>query len=116
MPIINSITKEKLSDNVKNAIKTEFASMMMDVAGKSENWLMVRFTEGDDLYFHGEPLDKGAIVEIQLIGKLTKEQKEKISAKICDIFENNLKYPKDNVYIVIQEFTGENWGYNGSTF
>ncbi|SNX55039.1 phenylpyruvate tautomerase MIF-related protein [Thermoanaerobacterium sp. RBIITD] len=116
MPIINSITKEKLSDNMRETLKKEFASMMQDVAGKSESWLMVRFTEGDDIYFHGEPLDKGAIVEIQLIGRLSKDQKERLSASICDILNKNLNYPKNSIYIVIQEFSGENWGYNGSTF
>lgn len=116
MPIINSITKEKLSSEKKELIKKEFADMMYEIAAKSESWLMVRFSEGDDIFFRGKPLDDGAIVEIQLVGKLQSSQKEKISERVCDILNKVLNYRKDNIYIVIQEVEGENWGYNGSTF
>ncbi|AEM78269.1 phenylpyruvate tautomerase MIF-related protein [Thermoanaerobacter wiegelii] len=116
MPIVNLITKEKIASEKKEILKKEFADMMYEVAVKSENWLMVRFTEGEDIFFRGKPLDDGAIMEIQLVGKLQNSQKEEISKRVCDVLNKVLNYRKDNIYIVIQEIEGQNWGYNGSTF
>ncbi|MBZ4656645.1 MAG: 4-oxalocrotonate tautomerase [Thermoanaerobacter sp.] len=116
MPIVNLITKEKIASEKKEILKKEFADVMYEVAGKSENWLMVRFTEEEDIFFHGQPLEEGGIVEIKLVGKLQRGQKEEISKRICDVLNKVLGYGKDSIYIVIQEIEGQNWGYNGSTF
>ncbi|ADH60481.1 4-oxalocrotonate tautomerase [Thermoanaerobacter mathranii subsp. mathranii str. A3] len=116
MPIVNLITKEKIVPENKEVLKKEFADVMYEVAGKSENWLMVRFTEEEDIFFHGQPLEEGGIVEIKLVGKLQRGQKEEISKRICDVLNKVLGYRKDNIYIVIQEVEGQNWGYNGVTF
>ncbi|KHO62013.1 4-oxalocrotonate tautomerase [Thermoanaerobacter sp. YS13] len=116
MPIVNLITKEKIASENKEVLKKEFADVMYEVAGKSENWLMVRFTEEEDIFFQGQPLVKGGIVEIKLVGKLQRGQKEEISKRICDVLNKVLGYRKDSIYIVIQEIEGQNWGYNGSTF
>lgn len=116
MPIINSITTQNLDKSKKEVLKSELAEIMQDAAGKSEDWLMVRFTEGDIIYFKGQELADGAIIEIKLVGKLNARQKKDISEKVCDIYNRILGYKKSSIYIVMQEVSGENWGWNGSTF
>ena len=48
-------------------------------------------------------------VNVKVVGKLTKEQKQKISRDISESLERNANKPKENTYIVFDEVSGENW-------
>ena len=55
-------------------------------------------------------------VEVKLIGKLTKEQKQKIVWEISETLEKVAGKPKDHTYVVIQELDPQNWGSGGKLF
>ena len=52
-------------------------------------------------------------VKIELIGKLTKDQKQKIVEQVSRTLEDVAGKPKDHTYVVIDEVERENWGAGG---
>jgi 4-oxalocrotonate tautomerase len=52
-------------------------------------------------------------VDLKLVGKLTRDQKEKIVEEFSATLEKVAKKPKQYTYISIQEFDGSNWGSGG---
>ncbi len=55
-------------------------------------------------------------VNLKLIGKLTKKQKEEIVAQFSDTLEKVANKPKEYTYVVIEELSAENWGAGGKLF
>lgn len=52
-------------------------------------------------------------VDLKLVGKLTREQKEKIVEEFSATLEKVAKKPKEYTYVSIQEFDASNWGSGG---
>jgi len=49
-------------------------------------------------------------VNLKLVGKISKEQKQQIVKEFTETLERVAKKPKDHTYVVIDEVPGENWG------
>lgn len=52
-------------------------------------------------------------VNLQLVGKLSKPQKEQIVKEFSETLQKVTGKPKEYTYVAIQEFSGENWGMGG---
>lgn len=52
-------------------------------------------------------------VDLKLVGKLSREQKEKIVEEFSATLEKVARKPKEHTYISIQEFDASNWGSGG---
>lgn len=52
-------------------------------------------------------------VDLKLVGKLTREQKEKIVEEFSATLEKVARKPKEHTYISIQEFDASNWSSGG---
>lgn len=52
-------------------------------------------------------------VDLKMVGKLTREQKEKIVEEFSATLEKVAKKPKEYTYVSIQEFDASNWGSGG---
>ncbi|OGX05885.1 MAG: 4-oxalocrotonate tautomerase [Omnitrophica bacterium RIFCSPLOWO2_12_FULL_50_11] len=55
-------------------------------------------------------------VNVKLIGKLTREQKEKISKDISESLLQHAGKAKEHTYIVFDEVAGENWAKGDTLF
>lgn len=55
-------------------------------------------------------------VNLKLVGKLTKEQKEKIAKEFTDTLQRVAGKPKEATYLVIDEVQGENWAKGDKFF
>ncbi len=55
-------------------------------------------------------------VNVKLIGKLSKQQKQAIVEQISETLEKVANKPKNHTYVVIEEIQAENWGANGKLF
>ena len=55
-------------------------------------------------------------VNVRVVGKLSKEQKQKIASDISSSLLKHASKPKDHTYIVFDEVTGENWAKGDSLF
>lgn len=55
-------------------------------------------------------------VNLKLVGKLTKSQKEQIAKEFSDTLLKVAGKPKDSLYLVIDEVSGENWSKGDKFF
>lgn len=55
-------------------------------------------------------------INLKLIGKLSKDQKEKIAKEFSDTLLRVAKKPKEYMYLVIDEVPGENWAQGDKFF
>ena len=113
MPFINSKITVKVSDEKKESIKTKLGQAAM-IIGKPESYLMVGFEDEYCLYFAGEKLEKGAFVSVDQFGSGNSAAFDKMTAKICEIYAEELGIPGDHIYVEYRA-TGD-WGWNGRNF
>lgn len=112
MPFINTTTNLSVSSEKKAALKAKLGSAI-ELLGKSENWLMLSFCDGADMYFKGDD-SPAAFVDVSVFGKSTDAQCENMTKEICKIMQEELSLPSDRVYI---KFSGTNqWGWNNMNF
>ena len=97
----------------RDVLKAEFGKAI-SILGKPESYLMINLVENQDLYFGGKKLNKGAYIEIKVLGNVDSSSSNKMTAKICEILEKQLDIPGDAVYV--SYFATNNWGWNGSNF
>ncbi|HCW52924.1 MAG TPA: hypothetical protein DG753_04105 [Clostridium sp.] len=114
MPFIGSKVTVKISKEKEEIIKARLAEAAESSLGKPEKFLMVGFEDEYKLYFAGERLEKGAFVEMKILGKATREEFQEMTAKVCKIFEEELGIPQDKIYVKYEEV--QYWGWNGSNF
>ena len=55
-------------------------------------------------------------VNLRVVGKLTKEQKQQIAKEFTDTLLRVAKKPKDATYLVIDEVDGANWAQGEKFF
>jgi len=114
MPYRNSTLTIKLTDEKKEVIKSKLGEIITEIPGKSEEWLMVGFKDDNTLFFRGSKKEKAAFVEIKIFGAADRQHKEAITAKVSNLFEDELNIPKDSIYITFEEV--KDWGWNGKMF
>ncbi len=49
-------------------------------------------------------------INLKLVGKISKNQKQQIVKEFTETLERVVKKPKAHTYVVIDEVSGENWG------
>lgn len=113
MPFIDSKISMKLTEDKKENIKEQLGKAV-SIINKPESFLMVGIEDNYDLYMAGNKLEKGAYVQVSLFGNASSVAYEKMTAKICEIYESELGIPGNNVYVT---YHGVNdWGWNGRNF
>jgi len=55
-------------------------------------------------------------INLKLVGKLTREQKEQIAKEFTDTLLKVAKKPKDSTYLVIDEVEAQNWAIGEKLF
>lgn len=69
MPMIKVETTVSLSEEKRNVLKAELGKAI-SILGKPESYLMINLVDQQDLYFGGNKLDKGAFVEVKILGSV----------------------------------------------
>ena len=113
MPMIQSKVTVELPHEKRDALKAELGKAI-SILGKPENYLMLSIEDKQDLYFAGKKLDKGAYVEVKVLGSVDAAASDKMTAKICDIFDSLLGIPGGSIYV--SYWGTQNWGHNGGNF
>ena len=96
MPFINSKISTPVTAEQENKIKSRL--------GKAIH----------RLYFRGSSSEPMAMVEVSVYGSENPSAFEKLTAQICDIFNDVLGIAPDHIYVKYQAVS--NWGWNGSNF
>ena len=99
MPFINAKISKAITKEQETQIKTMFGEAIPTIPGKSENWLMVGLEPEYTLYFRGDFTEPMAFVEVSVFGGENKVAFEKLTEKICDIFQQVLSIAPDQVYV-----------------
>ena len=113
MPMIEAKVTMQLPAEKRNILKAEFGKAI-SIMGKPESYLMINLVDGQDLYFGGNKLEKGAYVEVKVLGSVDSGASSKMTAKVCEILDKELGIPGDAVYV--SYFGTSDWGWNGSNF
>ncbi len=113
MPMIEAKVTPALPAEKRDILKAEFGKAI-SILGKPESYLMINLADNQDLYFGGKKLDKGAYVEVKVLGSVNPSASDKMTAKVCEILQTQLDIPGDAVYV--SYFGTSNWGWNGSNF
>ena len=113
MPMIEAKVTMQLPSEKRDILKSEFGKAV-SIIGKPESYLMINLIDNQDLYFGGNKLDKGAYVEVKVLGSVDGEASDKMTAKVCEILEKELGIPGNAVYVTYHPV--KDWGWNGSNF
>ncbi len=113
MPMINSKITLSVPQEKRDVLKSEIGKAI-SVMGKPESYLMLGFEDNYDLYFGGKKLEKGAFISVEVLGEVNAADSQKMSAKLCEIFQKELGIPGDKIYITYSGY--KNWGWNGTNF
>ena len=113
MPFIDSKISIKVSDEKKEKIKAALGQAA-SIIGKPESFLMVGFEDEYCLYFAGKKLEKGAFVSVDLYGSASSSACSGMTARICEIYSEELGIPGDHIYVEYR--STKDWGWNGSNF
>lgn len=112
MPFIDCKLSGKFTEEKKERVKAELGKAVT-ILHKSENYLMVGFDDGYDLYFAGKKLLNGAYVSVSLYGSVPSSSEEMTKA-ISDILKRELGISPSDVYVTYRGVA--DWGWNGSNF
>ncbi len=113
MPFIDSKITLSVTPEQKETIKTRLGQAV-SIINKPESFLMVGIADNYDLYMAGNKLEKGAYVEVSLLGNASSTAYEEMTGVICKIYEEELGIPGQSVYVT---YHGVNdWGWNGRNF
>ena len=114
MPFIHIRTNQTIQADKDKILKETLGEAIKIIPGKSEQWLMLSFTENSRMYFRGENQLPIAFVEVKIYGKATAQVYQQMTAEITQILFETLAIPKAQIYIKYEEVAY--WGFNGTNF
>ena len=114
MPFINSKVSVPMTGAQKESVKQKLGKAISIIPGKSERWLMLEFADNCDLYFSGDNSKPTAMIEVEVFGSIPDSCLDEMTRSVCDIYEEELRIPKDRIYV---KYEGcDKWGWNGGNF
>ena len=113
MPYINTVTNVAIPKTTEKELAAEFGKNIGLIKGKTENWLMLNFTENSNMYFAGSDAPT-AIVEIQIFGKASDAEYDDLTKATCKLINEKLGIPENRIYVKYEEFN--RWGWNNMNF
>ena len=81
MPFIRTSLNITLSASQEEALKKRFGEAIACIPGKSENWLMLEFSDNCRMWFKGEQAPM-AMVDVSIFGGASPEAYEALTAKL----------------------------------
>ena len=111
MPLIDTQTKIRISTEKEEILKARLGEAIEQFPGKSEYWLMLRFTDNCRMWYRGHNKFPVAMVEVKLFGSADEQTCSRMTGIICQLFSEELGISPDHVYVKY-EFT-DRWGWNG---
>jgi len=113
MPYFSIHTNQAMERSAKQALLKRASAMAADLLGKPESYVMVSMDDGAALIFGGTE-EPAAFVELRSIG-LPREQCSGYAEKISDLLEEELKIPRNRVFIDFTDLDRGLFALNGKT-
>lgn len=113
MPYIHTKTNVAISAEKEAVLKTEFGKAISLIPGKSEQWLMLDFTDNERIWFAGDN-SPAAMLEVEVFGKASDSAYDLLTEKLTDIISAELGIESSRVYVKYDEI--DHWGWNSANF
>ena len=114
MPFIDLKTTTKITKEQEAELIRELGEKIALLPGKSEEWLMLNFSDECRMAFRGTTTPDIAYLEVKLFGASTEDGYDKLTAAITTTVNNVLAVPSDRIYVKYEEIS--TWGYDGINF
>ncbi len=112
MPYISVITSRTLDKELKDSIKTELGRAITIIPGKSEEVLMIDFSDGHTIYYGGKEIENTAYIEVKMLKKSSTESLTAFTEEVFRIMDSLMGIDKDNLNVTLHEL--DMWGMWGS--
>jgi phenylpyruvate tautomerase PptA (4-oxalocrotonate tautomerase family) len=113
MPFIRVTTNEKITKEGASTLTARLGADIECIKGKSEAWLMLEFKGEATMAFRGSDA-ACAMVEVDLLGAASREDKEALTSCVCQTVTLALGVPTDRIYVRYLET--DTWGYDCENF
>ena len=114
MPFIDSKVSVKTTEEQKRKLKEGLGQAIAKIPGKSEAWLMIDLTDGQDMYFKGDNIQPSAYISVSVYGKPDPEGFDRMTQSVTELYGEVLGIPADRVYVKYD--ATNDWGWNGKNF
>ncbi|MDR1305203.1 MAG: hypothetical protein LBK76_08285 [Verrucomicrobiales bacterium] len=114
MPVLKIQTNLAISEQEQNDVLKAVSRLAAKELGKPERYVMVSIEAAATMLFGGTD-DPCAFVELFSLGLLA-DQASRLSAMICGLLKESLKFDPRRVYIRMSDHPANLWGWNGETF
>lgn len=114
MPMIITKTTTTISKAQEAALTKSFGEAIALLPGKSEEWLMLSFEDGQRMAFRGSCESELCYIEVNLLGAASREAYDRLTAKLCELVSETLGVPTSGIYVKYEE--AKTWGYDGFNF
>lgn len=114
MPYLMIQTNRSLSPEVEAGLLEATSSVVSQVLGKSEEYVMVAIESNTPMLF-GRDRARTAYLELKSIG-FPEQKAGELVAVLSEVIENRAKIPRQRVFITFSSHPRNLWGWNGETF
>ena len=114
MPYVQIQTNIDVKAEQQGTLLAKVSQTVAQALGKSESYVMVALEANTPMLFAGTD-QPTAFLMLKSI-RLPTENTHDLSQILCSFIEENLKIPKDRVYIEFINAQASLWGWNGGTF
>ena len=111
MPFIQINTSSKsLVEN--DLLQKEISSMVADLTGKPEKYVMTIVQTNTQMTFGGSD-EPCCFIKLKSIGSITPSI---MSKSLCELIASKTNINENRIYIEFVDVKASNWGFNSSTF
>lgn len=114
MPYLSIQTNINVGPDLHTTLLTKASQLIAEILGKPEDYVMVALQANTPMRFAGTD-QATAFLALKSI-RLPKAATTELSQKICAFIEENLRVPKNRIYIEFTNAEAALWGWDGRTF
>lgn len=114
MPYIEAKLSIELNDSQKDELQAKLVQAVSSAFSKPNAYIMTNIEDEKSLYMGGKKVEKGAYIEVKVLGTVAKPSCQTATKEICEILTTNYGLNGTQIYITYQPV--DMWGWNGSMF
>jgi phenylpyruvate tautomerase len=114
MPFLRMTLSADLSDSTRDRLLTGGSTLVAEVLGKPERYVMVTVSQAPLLF--GGDNSPAAFVELRSIGGLGPETNQTLSQRLCELIDQSAGIPKERTFLNFVDVPRSHWGHSGATF
>lgn len=114
MPFIDLKTTKPISEQNEKELREAFGRAITALSGKSEQWLMLNFTDNCRMAFRGQTSPDLAMLEVKIYGEASPKEYNRLTGILTETVSKTLGIAPDRIYVKYEEI--EHWGWNGENF